>query len=54
MEGLVEDQINKCTVCLVGAVDTTYIDGPCELLIRRYIDKLLAEHFCNNEIVLQI
>ena len=27
-----------------------YIDGPCELLIRRSIDKLLAEHFCNQEI----
>ena len=54
MEGLVEDQINKCTVCLVGTIDKIYIDGPCELLIRRYIDKLLAEHFFYKEIVLQI
>ena len=26
------------------------VDGPCELLIRRSMDKLLAEHFCNREI----
>ena len=31
-------------------IDKVYIDGPCELLIRRSIDKLLAEHFCNQEI----
>ena len=26
-------------------IDKVYIDGPCELLIRRSIYKLLAEHF---------
>ena len=30
--------------------DKVCIDGPCELLIRRSIDKLWAEHFCNQGI----
>ena len=30
--------------------DKVNIDGPCELLIKRLIDKLLAEHFFNQEI----
>ena len=30
-------------------VDKVYIDGPCELFIRRYIDSLLADSFCNQE-----
>ena len=29
----------------VAEKDKVYIDGPCELLIRRSIDKLLAKHF---------
>ena len=35
---------------LIRAIDKVYRDGPCELLIRRSIDKLLAEYFCNQEI----
>ena len=31
-------------------IDKVYIDGPFELPIRRSIDKLLAEHFCNQKI----
>ena len=30
-------------------MDKVYIDGPFELLISRSMDKLLAEHFCNQE-----
>ena len=29
-------------------IDKVYIDGPCEGLIRRSIDKLLAEHFLES------
>ena len=29
--------------------DKVYIDGPCELLRRGSIDKLLTEHFLNQE-----
>ena len=31
-------------------IDKGYIDGPCDLLIRKSMYKLLAEHFCNQEI----
>ena len=31
-------------------IDEEYVDGPCELLIERSIDKSYAEHFCHQEI----
>ena len=34
----------------VFIIDKVYIDRPYELLIRRSMDKLLAKHFCNQEI----
>ena len=30
-------------------IKLTYVDEPCELIMRRLIDKLLAEHFFNQE-----
>ena len=42
---------NKSTKSiLLYTIDKVYIDGLCQLLIRRSIHKLLATDFCNQEI----
>ena len=36
---------------MVVSIDKVNVDGPCELLIRRSIDKLSADRlFCNQQI----
>ena len=42
--------IKLSCIAYVLCVDRVYKDGSCELLIKRSIDKLLAGHFCNQEI----
>ena len=37
--------------CLETTIDKVYIDGSCQLLIRRSMEKLSAENFWNQEIL---